>query len=138
MTPLEVALKEYGNEAWPGNATNPQVEKYFDEIGFAFVNDDETPWCAAFMNWVLKKCKKPMTGSLLARSFLKIGTPIFDPQLGDLVIFWRVSFDGIFGHVGLYIRETTQMTYVLGGNQDSAVKIKPFPKSQVLGYRRIV
>ena len=138
MTPLEIALGEYGNEVWPDIDTNPEVLKYFHETGFTFIDEDETPWCAAFLNQVLKQCGKPQTHSLLARSFLKIGIPVDVPDIGDIVVFWRISREGIFGHTGIYIRETKHMIWVLGGNQDGRVTIKPFPKTQLLGYRKVV
>lgn len=137
MRPLDIALKEYGNEAWPYRATNPEVEKYFDDTGYTFIDEDETPWCSAFMNWVLKQSNFSTPNSLMARSFLKVGVPKEKPELGDLVIFWRISKDGPYGHVGFYIRETEKMIYVLGGNQDSRVCIKPFEKTKVLGYRQL-
>lgn len=137
MLPLEIALKEYGKEAWAGVETNPEVLKYFTETGYTFIHDDETPWCAAFLNWVLKQCNIQTKNKLNARSFLEIGTDISSPRLGDLVIFWRISPQSWQGHVGIFIRESSKLVFVLGGNQNSSVNIKAFPKTQVLGYRRV-
>lgn len=134
--PLEIALAEYGNEAYPGREHNPEVTKYFAGTGKQFIHDDETPWCAAFMNWVMQKANVITKNQLNARSFLDMGVESSDPVMGDVVVFWRISPTSWEGHVGLYIRETAKMIYVLGGNQDSSVKIKPFPKTQLLGYRK--
>jgi uncharacterized protein (TIGR02594 family) len=132
---LQIALGEYGNAAFPGKATNPQVEKYFDDIGYAFINDDETPWCAAFMDWCQKRAGVTTPNKLNARSYLDFSTPTTTPEIGDIVVFWRIDPLGALGHVGFFIRQTDKMIYVLGGNQDSEVSIKPFPKTQLLGYR---
>lgn len=137
MKHIEVALKEYGREAWPGTDTNIDVLKFFLETGYTYIHDDETPWCAAFLNWVLKQCNIPTPNKLNARSFLDIGTPITTPELGDIVIFWRIRSDSLLGHCGIFLRESTKLVWVLGGNQDSSVCIKAFPKSQLLGYRRL-
>jgi uncharacterized protein (TIGR02594 family) len=69
MNTLDIALKEYGIWEWPGAENNPRVLNYFKEIGQGWVKDDETAWCAAFVNWCLVKSGKPQTGSLAARSF---------------------------------------------------------------------
>lgn len=138
MRLLETALKEYGNEAYPGRETNPSVLKYFTETGHSFIHDDETPWCAAFLNWCAQKSNVITKNLLNARSFLDCGVETKEPMLGDIVVFWRVAPNSWEGHVGLYIRETEKLIYVLGGNEDSAVRIKPFPKTQLLGYRKVV
>ena len=134
MTPLEIALKEYGNESFAGLPTNPDVLKYFTETGATFVHDDETPWCAAFMNWVFKQANIETPNKLLARSYENFGHPTVLQKLGDVAIFWRVTPESGLGHVGFFIRETDKLIYVLGGNEDSAVKIKPFPKTQLIGF----
>ena len=138
MNLIEKALKEYGIISWEGKLENPEVLKYFHEIGYEYINSDETPWCAAFLNWILKQCNIKGTNLLNARSFLKIGIPVSDALLGDLVVLWRISQDGPYGHCGIFIKETDKLIWILGGNEDSSVKIKPYPKTQLLGYRRIV
>jgi len=138
MNIIEAALKEYGNQAWPGDETNPDVLKYFHDIGYGYINDDETPWCAAFANWILKQCNIKGTNLLNARSFLKIGTAVSEPKLGDVVILWRISPVGSYGHVGFFVNKIENQIFILGGNEDSSVKIKAFPVSQLLGYRMII
>lgn len=137
MKPFEIALSQYGIWEWLGKDHNPQVLKYFKEIGHKWVKDDETAWCAAFVNWCLVKATKIQTGSLAARSFLKYGVSTKKPQLGDLVVFWRGSKDGAEGHVAFYIAETKSSVYVLGGNQNQQVNISAYSKTQVLDYRKI-
>jgi TIGR02594 family protein len=137
MNYLDIALKEYGTHDILGTTSNPIVLKYFKEIGFKWINDDDTPWCAAFLNWVLLKAGKIGTGSLSARSFLKYGMATKLPQIGDIVVLWRTTKDSPFGHVGFYITETEKDIYILGGNQNDEVSILPFSKYRLLEYRKI-
>jgi len=135
---LKVALNEYGTKSIPGPASNEEVLKYYHDIFFTWVEDDDVAWCAAFLNWCLKTAGKTYLNSLHARDFLKYGQETKKPKLGDIVVLWRISPTSIYGHVGIYIREKENLIYVLGGNQSCSVNIATFPKSQVLSYRQIV
>lgn len=135
--PYEIALAEYGVKGVPGSMHSADIVKYFRQAGFKWVKDDETAWCAAFVNWVFWRADLKGTASLMARSFLKIGKPTRAPQIGDLAVFWRGTKEGQYGHVGFFIKETKDAVYVLGGNQSNAVNITAFPKSQLLEYRKI-
>lgn len=137
MTPIEIALKEYANDSWDGIKTNPEVLKYFTEIGYDYIDEDETPWCAAFLNWVLRKCNIQTPNKLNARSFLEMGIITSQPVVGDLVILWRINPAGPYGHCGLFIKETETLVWILGGNQNSRVCIQAYSKNQLLGYRSI-
>ena len=106
---------------------------YYGEIW----GDGTYPWCADFVNYILKTAELVHTESLLARSFLEIGEATDAPKLGDLVVLWRISQDSKFGHVGLFISQNEENIFILGGNQDGIVKIKSYPKWQLLGYRRL-
>lgn len=130
-----IALGEYGEKGISGAAHNARILTYFRAAGFKWVKDDETAWCAAFVNWCFWKAGLAVPGTLAARSFLKLGKRTLAPKLGDIVVFWRISKDSPYGHVGFFVRETSDMVYVLGGNQSNAVNVTAFPKSQVLEYR---
>lgn len=137
MTPLEIALGEYGNHSIKGIFNNAQVVKYFQEIGQKWVTNDDTAWCAAFTNWCLVKARKMQTGSLAARSFLTYGAPTSTPKLGDIVVLWRIDKSGPYGHVGFFISKTKDKVYILGGNQNDEVDITAFDISRVLSYRQV-
>lgn len=130
-----IALGEYGVKGIPGASHSSQILRYFSNIGFKSVKDDETAWCAAFANWCFWKAGLQGTGSLMARSFLKLGKRTHAPKLGDLVVLWRGSKDSIYGHVGFFIKEDKDIVYILGGNQSNAVNVTAFPKTQVLEFR---
>lgn len=137
IIPLHIALKEYDILEIPGANDNARIVQYFADIGHSWVKDDETAWCAAFANWVLKQCNITGTGKLNARSFLNVGQVVTTPEVGDIVIFWRVSPTGWEGHVGFYITERNGLIYTLGGNQSNKVCIAGYSKNQLLGYRRV-
>lgn len=132
---FELALGEYGEKGVDGNSHNSRILTYFRAPGFKQVKDDETAWCAAFIAWCFWKAGLVGSGSLMARSYLKFGKRTLVPKTGDLVVFWRISKDSPYGHVGFFVKETKDLVYVLGGNQSNAVNITAFPKSQVLDYR---
>ena len=138
MKPHEIALSQYGVKEISGGQDNPIILEYFNSIGFDGAKlKDETSWCSAFVNWCCKVSGKEFSGKLDARSWLKIGQEIEDPELGDIVIYWRESPDSWKGHVGFYITERNGWIYTLGGNQSNQVNISVYQKTRLLGYRRV-
>ena len=120
--------------------TNPEVMQFFHKSGFPSIANDEVNWCAAFVNFCMAQEGYSHPNSLLARSWLKMGQHVDEPKPGDLVVFWRVKQRGWQGHVGFFIKEDKEkgLIYVYGGNQGGAVCLKPFSKTQILGYRRVL
>jgi uncharacterized protein (TIGR02594 family) len=137
MTPLKIALTQYGIKEIPGVSHEPEVIKYFHDCGFTFINDDETPWCSAFMSWCFMKAGIAVRPTLRSRDWLQYGTPVFEPILGDVAIFSRRG-NPEFGHVAFYINQIPTHIYVLGGNQSNMVNIQLYFGVDLLGYRRIV
>lgn len=135
---INIALSEFGIREISGKKDNPEVLKYFDDIGFdGTALKDETSWCSAFANWVAQEAGLSSSGKLNARSWLNVGTEVTAPEIGDVVVFWRESKESWKGHVGFFIRETPSWIYVLGGNQNNQVKISAYPKKRLLSYRRL-
>jgi len=134
---LTKALSQYGTKEIVGSKHNDIIVNYFKEIGHSWVKDDETAWCSAFINWCAKESGYEYTKKLNARSWLDIGCPTNNPTQGDIVVFWRGNKDGWKGHVALYISETEDYIYVLGGNQGNKVQISPYPKYRLLEYRTL-
>lgn len=134
-----IALSQARQQEVKGGQDNPEILKYFDALGFDGKKlKDETSWCAAFANWVLKEAGLKYQKTLNARSFLKIGEKVENPEMGDLVVFWRESPSSWKGHVAFYIREDSTWIYCLGGNQSDQVKISAYRKNRLLEYRRII
>ena len=136
-TAFEIALSQYGVKEIVGDKHNPVILNYFDCIGHSWVHNDETAWCAAFVNYCLNNAGYEGTGKLNARSFLDCGTVTDHPETGDIVVLWRGSILSWKGHVGFYVNETASKINILGGNQSNQVKISSYPKVQLLSYRKI-
>ena len=134
-----LAMEFYGLKEIPGEQNNPIILGWFQDIGYSWVQDDETAWCSCFINWLAWKLGIERSGKLDARSWLKVGEEVNNPQRGDLVVFWRKSIRSWKGHVGLYIpsRFDEENVYCLGGNQSNMVKISPYPEERVLSYRSL-
>ena len=137
MELIEKALNEYGTMEIPGNTDNPDILKYFHEIGHEWVEHDELSWCSAFVNWVAKTSGYEYSGELNARSWLGVGEVVLDFELGDVAILWRESPTSWKGHVGFPIRRDGDNLWLLGGNQNNMVRISAYPYSRLLGYRRL-
>jgi len=137
---LQTAFQYQCVSRYPNRKSNPQIITFFHDIGFKSINDDNISWCAAFVNYCLKKNGYNYSHSLLAKDWLKTGVETKNPLPGDIVVFWRGKKSGWQGHVAFYVREDLKnnLVYVYGGNQEGSVCLKPFPKNQVVGYRRPV
>jgi uncharacterized protein (TIGR02594 family) len=108
------------------------------------VDPVRTEWCAAFVNAVLDETGIEGSASvsdypLTARSFLRWGIKVTDPQPGDIIVFPRGN-SSWQGHVGFYLK-TQQINgidyyLILGGNQNNKVSIVPYRASKALGIRR--
>lgn len=133
---LAQARKYLGQKERKGPHHNPHILKWWKNIGAPF-NDDETPWCGAFVGGVLAETGiKPVIGGASARAWLKLPVKIDKPAVGAVVVFWRGSKRGASGHVGFVVgKDQRGNLMVLGGNQGDAVTIKPFGKDRILGYR---
>tara|TARA_R110000851_G_scaffold174949_3_gene321175 strand:+ start:10207 stop:10770 length:564 start_codon:yes stop_codon:yes gene_type:complete len=134
---LEIAGKYVGLTEIAGAKHNPQIVAMFKKSGAAWVEDDETPWCAAFVGAVLQDAGIKGTMKLNARSYLDWGTPVATPQAGDVVVFWRGDKNGWQGHVAFFVRyNSAGGIVVIGGNQGDAVGIATYPAHRLLGFRR--
>lgn len=135
----KLARKQIGTREIPGSKHNSKIVGWFKAVGHAWVKDDETAWCAAFVGAMLKEAGMPHTGKLNARSYLEWGeeVPLDQAKEGDLVVFWRGKKNGWQGHVGFFVRAEGNSIVVLGGNQANAVNEKKYAVSRLLGVRRM-
>ena len=134
---LTTALKYYGEKEYSGSQTNWLILKWVKRYIPSVKDDGDYAWCSIFINEIAKECNLEYTDSALARSWLNVGEEVEEPEMGNVVILWRDSKDSQWGHVGLYVKEDSSSIYVLGGNQNNQISIAKYPKSRLLGYRKL-
>lgn len=137
-TPISNAFNYYGQKEKAINGkSNPVILGMLKEFG-SWVTDTETPWCSAFMNYTNAQAGYPFTGSLSARSWLNIGTPVKSPVMGDIAVLWRGSKSGWQGHVAYFLSYSLdkKSIFLYGGNQGNSTTIQTYPIDRVLGFRR--
>lgn len=138
LTAYALASEEVGMREVKGPRHNPDIVQMFSDVGHAWVKDDETAWCAAFIGAMLERAGLTSTRKLNARSYLDWGQAVDlkDARPGDIVVFSRGDPKGWQGHVGFFIANAGINIKVLGGNQSDSVSVAHYSKSRLLGVRR--
>ncbi len=140
---VSVALQYLGVKEIPGAKSNPVILNMAQQLGLGEIyKNDDTSWCGLFMSFLFKITNKPFPdlkgdafNYLRAAWFIGYGNPVTrgDEMLGDVLIFKR---DGGH-HVGLYIAESENTFFVLGGNQGNQVSISEIKKTRLTSARRL-
>jgi uncharacterized protein (TIGR02594 family) len=143
---FEVAQAFIGIREIQGTLDNPAIMAML-KLDASWPGHDEVAWCSAFANYISKLLKVPRSKSLMARSWLRIGSAVDlgNAEIGsDIVILKRggknepgPEVSDAPGHVGFYAGRENELVLVLGGNQGDSVNIQGFPVDQVLGIRRL-
>lgn len=131
------ALQFYGESPLAGKATNKNIAEFLKATTYPGPFEDEVPWCSAFLVWIFKECGIPTNANAAALSWLNFGRQTDQPRLGDIVVLAWPQNPPRNAHVGIFIRETTNLVYVLAGNQNNTVDISPWRKRSVVQYRRV-
>jgi uncharacterized protein (TIGR02594 family) len=133
---MQIARQELGVEETPGPGDNPRVVGYLQStsLGSPDNENDETPWCSAFANWVMEQAGIPGSGSAWARSWLDWGREPADEEFGAGVVV-VLERGPNSGHVGFLEDWNDDRVKLLGGNQGNAVSEAWFPMSRILGWR---
>lgn len=129
---MTIAEREIGTKEIRGAKHNPRVIEYHAATDYS-ASDDETAWCASFVNWVLEQADMKGTRSPAARSFSSWGVES-KLQKGAVVVLKRGN-SSWQGHVGFVDHWDESYVYVLGGNQSNAVNVQSFPRSKVIAVR---
>lgn len=127
---LEIAMNELGVSEVYGEQDNPRIVEYHSATD-GKAPDDETPWCASFVCWVLQKAGYKSPRSAWARSFASYGIEAIRPQVGTIVVLRRGP---VGGHVGFYLGENENSIRLLGGNQGNKVSIAWYSKRDLIKY----
>lgn len=128
-----IAEGELGTSEIIGKKHNKKILEYQKSTSLQ-ASDDETPWCSAFVNWVMKQSGIPGTNLANARSWLNWGTAIKEPKIGCVVVLKRGN-SAWQGHVGFFVGQREGFLKILGGNQGNKVSIQEYPKNSLLGFR---
>lgn len=129
-----------------GNNSGPFVRKYLRGLA-----PEGSSWCAAFVSWCYAQHPRgiPFTYTVSARALLNEfrkrgwawppGTG-FEPQPGDIVIWWREKLEGWKGHAGLVHHLRDGMLYTIEGNRSPKVQGFSYVFSRMeklLGFGRV-
>jgi len=146
ITAFDLAQRFVGISGVEGTASNPHVLAML-RLDEAWPENDEVPWCSAFMNYVAWLLRLPRSKRLRARSWLLVGQSIaLEEALPgfDVVILKRGGGNQpgpevieAKGHVGWYAGTEGDRVLLLGGNQSNSVSIARYPKNRILGIRRL-
>lgn len=133
---LSVAQMFVGLAEVPGQVSNPVILKWAADMNTpSWYHDDDQPWCALFMNRLMRACGMASSGYgfdlIRAESFQSWGQGMAIPTLGSILVFKR---SGGY-HVGLYVGESKMTYLVLGGNQHNAVGVNWMDKSGLVQAR---
>ena len=129
---VDLAASFLGTKEIPGPKNNPQILEFLKGIS----SNEETPWCAAFVNYCMTHTGNKGSGSAMARSFetsknfthYNVYTP------GAIVTRYRGEKAKGLGHVGFAVGQKKGYIAFLGGNQGDAVSVSWQPVSFVTGY----
>lgn len=113
---------------------NRGIEKFISLAGVGSLGD---PWCAIFINAMLRAVGLPGSGSAMAQSFKS--DPDFvrlsGPARGAIGVMWRGSRNSGSGHVFFYAGHDSRSRVIgLGGNQSDGVTYTAEDASRIIGY----
>jgi uncharacterized protein (TIGR02594 family) len=132
---MDIARAEMGVRERPGKAHNERILEYHSCTAL-HAQDDETAWCSAFVNWVLRQCGIEGSKEANARSWLTWqGGERCEAKPGAIAVLWRGKPMSWQGHVGFIDKVENDTLWLLGGNQGDRVSIAAYPKSRLLGCR---
>ncbi len=141
---IDTALKEIGvKEDGVKGTSNAEIEKYYKatfgeyykwkEERVKNIDDDEKPWCACFVTWVMDESGYGEEVKLVVRQAFSLdwrefGKKVKKPTYGTICIKKRARG----GHIGFVVGESGdgKYYYVLGGNQNDEVNISKSLKTK--------
>lgn len=141
---LGARFMDIKEEAGP-TLNNPAIMAML-KLDNSWPENDEVPWCSAFVNYIAWLLDLPRSKNLMARSWLTVGQPVAlarAKQGYDVAIFRRGGGQAgpevlnAPGHVGFFHSNTSGRIKLLGGNQGNTVSLANFPEATLLGVRRL-
>lgn len=133
---FEEAKHLMGTKELRGNADNPDIMEWADDLDIKYAGDD-VPWCGLFVAHCIGSTllqEVLPANPLGARQWAKFGVET-TPRLGAVMVFWRQSPASGKGHVGFYVGEDKTAYQILGGNQSDKVCLTWLSKDRFLCAR---
>jgi len=135
---VSIAQAEIGKGETTANNCGEDIRKYLR-------GKENLSWCGGFVVWVLEQAGVSEPSSLSAKAIYNQAKEkgLFEPQAGDLIVFWRGKKSDWRGHIGIVSKVSEKKIFVIEGNKGSfPAKVSEFeyPKDNVpklLGYIRI-
>jgi len=130
---VKIALKEVGTQEIVGKKHDKRVLEYQSTTSGKYT-DDETPWCGAFISWVMKQAKINHFIKIpeRAKEWSKFGYEVNEPTVGTIAIKSRVGG----GHVCIVVGKSTNGKLLcVGGNQNNKVSISSYDKEVFQSFR---
>ncbi len=147
ITAYDIAERFKDTKEVKGSIDNHQIMAML-KLDNKWPQNDETPWCSAFVNYIAWLLKLPRSKDLRARSWIKIGKHIDleDALKGfDIVVLKRgkgkqpgPEVISASGHVGFYHTHDDNNIYLLGGNQKDTVNISAYNIDRILAIRSLI
>jgi uncharacterized protein (TIGR02594 family) len=133
-------LKDLGIHEIPGKRNNADI-MYMAKVLNTWYPNDETAWCGLFVAYCLyiSGYKTGMPDNILgAKRWGTYGVQIKPSEVteGDILVFWRGTPKGAYGHVGFYLGETKDAYLVLGGNHGNSISEVWVSKKRLVSIRR--
>ena len=140
---VAAALQYIGIREVPGLANNPVIMDMAKSLGISHIyTNDDTAWCAVFVNHLIRITGKPIDlyphdrYDLIRAKKAANKFPIIPNEhwrMGDVVILQREGG----GHCFIALADTADNTiYGVGGNQNNRVSIAEFSKERIISVKR--
>jgi uncharacterized protein (TIGR02594 family) len=127
-----------GQKEVKGTQSNSFILKIINKFFPDWLDDSTISWCSMIMKYIFEKEGYQVSKATpAARSWLNVGTSLSTPIPEDCIVVIKRGSQEWQGHVGIFMKEEGTYIWILGGNQSDSVSIQKFPKSSVLGYRKI-
>jgi len=126
---LRLAYSHLGLREIRGSSHNAEILGWWERLSLPF-KDDETPWCAGFVNAMVQASGLPIVGknraAALGWRWNAYGIRLSGPALGAVMSMERPSKPGS-GHMTFVAgRDKNGNIMGLGGNQGNMVSINPY------------
>jgi uncharacterized protein (TIGR02594 family) len=144
ISAFQLAQRFIGMKEIAGAMDNPQIMAML-KLDNAWPQNDEVPWCSAFVNYIAWLLRLPRSKDLRARSWLGVGEVMEGERMvadSDIVILNRNNGPGpevlnAPGHVGFFAGWNSGKVMLLAGNQGNMVSVQSFDVKDILGLRRL-